>query len=88
MAPRGDLSYQPGAISKGTNKDETHCVCLTVGDNLIQCPGDVLTRSADLTTSKCLWNSTISTEGVRCICLYVKDFYMGYMRTPIKRIPQ
>jgi hypothetical protein len=66
-----------------------------VGGNLIQYPGDVSTRSADLTTSKCLWNSTISTEGAKCLCLDVNNFYLGtpmysfeYMHIPIKLIPQ
>jgi hypothetical protein len=59
------------------NKAENHRVCLAVGGNLIQYSGDVSTRSADLTTSKCLWNSTISTEGVRYMCLDVKNFYLG-----------
>jgi hypothetical protein len=66
-----------------------------VGGNLIQYPGDVSTRSAYLTTSKFLWNSTISTEGAKYMCLDVKNFYLGtpmdsfeYMRIPIKLIPQ
>jgi hypothetical protein len=76
------------------NKSKIHRVRLTVRGNLIQYPGDVLTRSADLTTSKCLWNSTISTEGASYMCLDVKSFYLGtpmdsfeYMRIPIKLIP-
>jgi hypothetical protein len=66
-----------------------------MGGNLIQYPGDVPTRSSDLTTSKCLWNSTISTEGAKCVCFDVTNFYLGtpmesfeYMRIPIKLIPQ
>jgi hypothetical protein len=69
---------------------ETHRVRLTVGGNLIQYPGDVSTRSADLTTSKYLWNSTISTEGAAYIRLDVKNLFLGnpmdsfdYMRIPI-----
>jgi hypothetical protein len=76
-------------------KAETRSVRLTVGGHLIQYPGDVSTRSADLTTSECLWNSTISTEGVRYMCLDVKNFYLGtpmesfeYMRISIKLITQ
>jgi hypothetical protein len=75
-------------------KSETHRVSLTVGGNLIQYPGDVYTCSADLTTSKCLWNSTISTEGDTYMCLDVKIFYLGtpmdsfeYLHIPIKLIP-
>jgi hypothetical protein len=66
-----------------------------MGGNLIKYPGDVLTLSANLTTSKCLWNITISTEGAKYMCLDVKNFYLGtpmdsfeYMRIPIKLIPQ
>jgi hypothetical protein len=77
------------------NKTETHRVRLTVGGNLIQYPRNVSTRSANLTISKCLWNSTISTEGYKYMSLDVKNFYLGtlmdsfeYMRIPIKIIPQ
>jgi hypothetical protein len=77
------------------NKAETHRVRLTVGGNLIQYPGDVSTRSSDLTTYQCLWNSTISTEGARYMCLYAKNFYLGtpmdsfeYMHIHIKLTPQ
>jgi hypothetical protein len=76
------------------NKSEIHRVRLTVVGNLVQYPGDVSTRSADLTTSTCLWNSTISTEGTINMYLDVKNFHRGtpmdsfeYMRIPIKLIP-
>jgi hypothetical protein len=77
------------------NKSETHRVRLTVDGNLIQYHGDVSTSSADITISKCLCNSTISTEGAKYMCLDIKTFYLGtpmdlleYMRIPIKLIPQ
>jgi hypothetical protein len=76
------------------NKSEVHRIRLIVGGNLIQYLGDVSTRSADLTTSKCLWNSTISTDGARYMCLDVKKNYLctpmdtfEYMRIPTKLIP-
>jgi hypothetical protein len=78
--------------------DSSNRVLLNVpsmGGNLNQYPGDVPTRSSDLTTSKCLWNSTIATEGDKYMCLDVKNCYMGtpmdsfeYMRIPINLIPQ
>jgi hypothetical protein len=78
-----------------SNKEEVHRVRLTVGGKLIQYPGDVSTRSADLTTLKCVWNSTISTVGARYMCLDVNIFNLGtpmdsceYLRIPIKLIPQ
>jgi hypothetical protein len=48
------VTYGPFVVDIRPNKSETHRVRLTVGGNLIQYQGDVSTRSADLTTSKCL----------------------------------
>jgi hypothetical protein len=93
--PKGKIvTYGRFVVDIRPNKSEVHRVGLTVGGNLIQYQGDVSTRSADLTTSKCLWNSTISTDGAKYMCLDVKNFYLGtpmdtfeYMRIPIKLIP-
>jgi hypothetical protein len=93
--PKGKIiTYGRFVVDIRPNKSEIHRVRLTVGGNLIQYPGDVSTLSADLTTSKCLWNSTTSTDGARYMCLDVKNFYLGtpmdtfkYMRIPAKLIP-
>jgi hypothetical protein len=94
--PKGKfLTYGHFVVDIRPNKTETRRVSLTMGGNLIQYPGDGSTCSADLTTSKCLWNSTISTEGATYTCLDVNNFYLGtpmvsfeYMHIPIKLIPQ
>jgi hypothetical protein len=73
--PKGKIvTYDLFVVNIRPNKTETRQVCLTVGGNLIQYPGDASTRSADLTTSKSLWKSTISTEGAKYLCLDVKSF--------------
>jgi hypothetical protein len=84
------VTYGRFVVDIRPNKTETFQV-----GNLIQYPGDVSTRLLELTTSKCLWNSTISTEGANYMGLDVKSFYLGtpmdsceYMRIPIKLIPQ
>jgi hypothetical protein len=89
------VTYGRFVVDRCPNKTETHRVRLAVGGNLIQYLDDMSTRSADLTTSKFLWNSTISTEGATYMCLDVKNVYLGtpmesfeYMRIPIKLIPQ
>jgi hypothetical protein len=94
--PKGKIvTYERFVVKIRPNKTETYRFRLAVGCNLIQYPGDVSTPSDDLTTSKCLWSSTISTEGATYMCLDVKNFYLGtpmdsfeYMRIPIKLIPQ
>ena len=65
------------------------------GGNLIKHPGELTTRTADLTTSKLLWNSVISTDDARLAALDVGNFYLEtpleryeYMRLPLKHFPQ
>jgi hypothetical protein len=94
--PKGEImTYGRFVVDIRPNKTETHRVRLTVSGNLIKYSVDVSTRSTDLTTSKFLWNRTISTEGDKYMCLDVKNFYIGtpmdsfdYMRIPIKMIQQ
>ena len=65
------------------------------GANLIQYPGELTTRTTDLTTLKILWNSVISTEGARFMVLHVGNFYLEtpmdryeYMKIPLSLFPQ
>eukprot|EP00804_Cyclotella_cryptica_P002895 CCRYP_009401-RA/>CCRYP_009401-RA protein AED:0.38 eAED:0.38 QI:0/0/0/1/0/0/2/0/237 len=52
------------------------------GGNLINYPGELTTRTADLTTAKILWNSTISTPGARFACADIENMYL---QTPMSR---
>jgi hypothetical protein len=56
-APRGYF-----VVDIKAHKGETQSTCLTVGGDQIEYPGDKLTRTAGLTTTKVLFNSTISTR--------------------------
>ena len=69
---------------------------MTVGGNLIEYGGDVYTLTADITTSKLLWNIIVSTKDARCMCMDIKNFYLGtplpvgqeeYIHVPIELIP-
>ena len=81
------VDYQP-------QKTDPNRVRITVGGNLITYPGELTTRTADLTTSKVMWNSVISTQGARYACVDVKNFYLmtpldryEYMRMKIDLFP-
>jgi hypothetical protein len=43
---------------------DPNCIQITAGGNLIKYPGKLLTRTANLTTSKLMWNSVLSTKDV------------------------
>ena len=75
-------------------KEDPNRVQITAGGNLIQCPGELTARTADLTTTKIVWNSVISTEGARYACLDVGNFYLEtpleryeYMKMPLSLFP-
>ena len=67
---------------------------MTAGGNLIDYPFELTTKTADITTAKILWNSVISTEGARYMCVDIKNFYLGtpldrfeYMKIPLSLFP-
>ena len=68
---------------------------MTAGGNLIKdYPGELTTRTADLTTSKVLWNSVLSTPGAKFMGVDIKSFYLTatldryeYMKMPLEPFP-
>ena len=56
------------------HKSETDRTKLIDGGNLIYYPGKVTNNKSDITTSKTLINSTISTSDARCLCEDIANF--------------
>ena len=89
------VTYARVVVDFRPQKDEPKQVRITVGGNLIKYPGELTTRTADLTTSNILWNSVISTEDAKFAALDVGNFYLvtlleryEYMRLPLKHFSQ
>jgi hypothetical protein len=59
------VSYACIVIDHHPQKEDPNHVRITVGDNLIDYPFELTTRTADMVSSKILWNSVISTKGAR-----------------------
>ena len=75
-------------------KQEPYRMRLTVGGNLIQYDGDLSTQTAELTMTKLLFNSVVSTERATFATADIGNFYLGtpmdvyeYMFLPINVIP-
>ena len=75
-------------------KEDPNRVRITTGGNLIKMPGDLTTRTSDLTTPKRLWNSILSTEGAKFAGFNIAIFYLGidmeryeYMKMPVFLFP-
>ena len=81
-------SYRP-------QKAEPYRTHITVGGNLIDYPGNLSMKVADMTTFKILVNSTLSTPGPRWLGLDVKNYYLGtpmddyeYMFIPLNSVSE
>ena len=94
--PKGcTATYLRLVVADRPNKENPRRVRFTAGGDRIKYPGDVSTKTSDLSTAKILLNSVISTPGARFMGLDIKDFYLNthmeryeYMRIPIQCIPQ
>jgi hypothetical protein len=63
-------------------KANTRRVRFTVKGDKVDCPFDVATKTAAITTVKILLNSVISTDGAKFMTIDIKDFYLN---TPMER---
>ena len=88
-------TYARFVCSFRPQKPEPYRTHLTVGGNLIDYPGNLSMKVADMTTFKLLVNSTLSTPGAKWLGLDVKNYYLGtpmanyeYMFIPLNQIPQ
>jgi hypothetical protein len=77
------------------NKANPRCIQLTVGSNHIVYAAHDSTKTADLTTTKILINSILSTTDARFLRISIKDLHLGapmadkkYMYIPLQMLPQ
>ncbi|MBV5280410.1 MAG: hypothetical protein J0651_03970, partial [Actinobacteria bacterium] len=80
--PRGKrATYLRIVCAHRPEKENPFRLRWTVGGNLIEYEFDASTKTADLQTAKCLFNSVLSTKDGRFMGMDVKDFFLG---TPLK----
>ena len=89
------LTYARFVCSFRLQTPEPYRTRITVSGNLIDYPGNLSMKVADMTTFKILVNSTLSTPGTKWLGLDIKNYYLGtpmdnyeYMFIPINQIPQ
>ena len=58
-------------------KEDPYQTRLTVGRNSINHPGDVGTSTADMLTSKLLFNSVLSTPYAKFMVIDIENFYLN-----------
>ena len=89
------VTYGRLVVDYREQKEDPNRVRLTAGGNLIWYPGKTTTKTADLTTSKVLWNSELSTALAKFMCIDIENFYLcapmdryEYMHMPLEVFPQ
>jgi hypothetical protein len=88
------ITYARVVVNFCPQKLDPHQIRITAGGNLINYPGELTTKTADLTTSKLMWNSVLSTKSAKFMCLDIKNFYLTaplhcfeYMKMPLSLFP-
>ena len=76
------ITYTRIVVDYRLHKEDPNRVCITAGGDLKTYPHELTTRTADLTKTKVLWNSTISTPDDRYMCIDIKNMYLA---TPMDR---
>jgi hypothetical protein len=94
LAAKKFFTYTNPVVDYRPQKDDPHHIRIMAGRNLVNYDGDASVRTADLDTAKLHWNSVISTENARYMCLDIKNFYLTaaleyfeYMKIPLALFP-
>ncbi len=94
LAAKNFFTYANPVVDYQPQIDDPHRIRIMAGGNLINYDGDASVRTADLDTAKLHWNSVISTENARYMCLDIKNFYLTaaleyfkYMKIPLTLFP-
>ena len=70
------VTYICISIDYKKQKADPNRVRITAGRNIINYPGKLETKTTNLTTSKILWNSILSTYGAQFMCIDINNFYL------------
>jgi hypothetical protein len=70
-------TYAKVVVAYRPQKDDPHCIRITAGGNKIFYPGELTTRTADMTTAKLHWNSVLSNPNAKYMCLDIGNFYLS-----------
>jgi hypothetical protein len=73
---RKDITYAQICADYRPEKSVPNRIQITVGGNLVNYPGDMGTRTADLLTVKLMLNSVISTPGAKFMSFDMSNFYL------------
>jgi hypothetical protein len=71
------ITYARVVVNHRPQKKEHNRIRITARGNLINYPGKLTTRMADITTAKLHWKSVLSTPNAKFMCIVIKNFYLS-----------
>ena len=71
------VTYANVTVDFRPQKEDLHRIRITAGGNLINYPGKLTTQTADIITPKLHWNSVLSTQKAKYMCLDLKKIYLS-----------
>jgi hypothetical protein len=90
-----NITYGEIVCDYKPHKKEKERVRLTVRGDRLDYSGDVTTSTADITTFKIIFNSTLSTKEAAMMMMDIKNYYLGtplprfeYMKMLLSRFPE
>jgi hypothetical protein len=94
LAAKNFFTYANPVVDYQPQKDDPHHIRIMVGGNFIDYDGNASVCTADINTEKLHWNSVISIENARYMCLDINFFYLTaaleyfkYMKIPLALFP-
>jgi hypothetical protein len=87
------ITYARVVVNHRSQKEDPNCIRITAWNNLINYPGKLTTKMADITTAKLHWNSMLSTPNAKFMCLDIKKYLSApfdrckYMQIAFTRFP-
>jgi hypothetical protein len=94
IGSRQKITYANPVVDHCPQKEDPNRIQITAGENLIQCDLELSVHTADINTAKVPWNSVVSTEKAKFMCLDIKNFYLTaalkyykYMHIPLSYFP-
>ena len=76
------VTYDPFVCNCRPQKEDSNRCCTTVDRDIVEYSGDASTKTAYLTTIKCILNSVLTNQRAQFMTAYVKNFYLN---TPLGR---
>ncbi len=71
------ITYARVVVNRRPQKEDPNFIRITAGGNLINYPGELTGRTADITTAKLYWNSVLGTPNAKFMCLDIKIVYLS-----------